>query len=227
VLTKTIYNEPRTEFPYRQEECFSPSDDPNSYPPGETGTTSNVTEVNPGCMIYVDLGTTPRAVTRVENNTWASWGTYGGTLYFLLPVSAAGIPFTFNIIRDNDCESTSLTFVPRHAWWLNWGARARASTYRNERYSYEATPIPAANEVTITAKQNEEYLGKATSQKASQPLAYTVEVYELTTGTRKILQQNVAGSLTNRINIATLRPGYYILHISDGQTSQKIKIYKE
>jgi len=213
VLTKTISNDNSTAFPYFQESCTFY----NVSHPSQTGTTSGATFVHQGCMVYVNLGAVPRTVTLGSGGQPLTWGTsvnsrYPNTLYFQLPIGSGGVPFTFNLAGGGDCGNQSIVFF---------------SYSNNGRYAYEAAPNPVGNEVTVVAKKNDDVLEQSKSKGVEKPLDYTVEVYEVSTGTRIMSQKNSSGSLQNRLNTSNFRPGLYLLHINDGEASYSIKISKE
>jgi hypothetical protein len=214
VLTKTISNDNPTSFPYFQEACTFY----NVAHPSQSGTMSGTTFVHQGCMVYVNLGSVPRTVTLGSGGGKPiTWGTntnsrYPNTLYFQLPLGSGGVPFYFNIDGGSDCGNQSLVVF----------------TYSNNaRYAYEAAPNPVGNEVTVKAKKNKDAPDEPKDKKEEQPLEFTVEMYEVSTGTRIMSQKNSNGNLENRLNTSKLRPGLYILHITDDEASYSIKISKE
>jgi hypothetical protein len=216
VLTKTISNDNSASFPYFQEACTFY----NVNHPSQSGTasTGQALFVHQGCMVYVNLGAVPLTVTLGPGGGQPiTWGTstnsrYPNTLYFQLPLGSGGTPFYFNIPGGGDCADKSLVVF----------------TYSNNaRYAYEATPVPVGNEVTVKAKKNKEASDEPKDKKNDKPLDFTVEMYEASTGTRIMSQKNSNGSLENRLNTSKLRPGLYILHITDDEASHSIKIIKE
>lgn len=218
-LTTPLSNDNTISFPYYQEACTFY----NVYHASQSGSasSSNSTFVHQGCRVYVNLGTIPRTVTLSSGGQPTTWGLgsapYPNTLYFELPIGSGGVPFTFKVAGNGDCGDVSLVFF----------------TYSNNaRMAYEASPNPAANEVTVTAMENDpdasaEEATPKKAQRAKKPLAYTVDVYDTFTGALKMSQKNSNGSRQTHLNVSKLRPGYYMLHISDEEGSHTIRIYKE
>lgn len=218
-LTTPLSNDNTTGFPYYQEACTFY----NVYHASQSGSAggSNSTFVHQGCRVYVNLGTIPRTVALGSGGQPTTWGIsnspYPNTLYFELPIGSGGVPFTFKIAGNGDCGDVSLVFF----------------TYSNNaRIAYEASPNPAGNEVTVTATENDTDTSadEATPKKAKKdkkPLAYTVEVYDTSTGTLKMSQKNSNGNLENHLDISKLKAGYHMLHIKDEEGSYIIRIYKE
>lgn len=216
VLTKTISSDNASSFPYYQEDCTFY----NVSHPSQSGTigTSQATFVHQGCMVYVNLGAAPRTITLGPGGGQPmTWGTstntrYPNTLYFQLPIGSGGTPFYFNLPGGGGCSNQTLVVF----------------TYSNNaRYAYEAAPNPVGNELTVMAKKTEGVMESTQGKNEAKPHEFTVEVYEVSTGTRIMSQKNSNGNLENRLNTSKLRPGLYILHINDAETSYSIKISKE
>jgi len=201
-----------TALPWYQESCSFY----NVSHPVTTGTCGdgNAAFVHQGCRVYVDLGPTMRTVTLASGGTPTTWGTltnsrYPNTLYFELPIGSGGVPFTFNVGGGGGCAGGQLLFF---------------SISNNGRYAYDAWPNPTSDRVVVTATPNDPALAALAKAPTA---AYRVEVYEVTSGRLVLTQENVSGDPRTQFDMSKMRAGYYILHISDGESSKTIKIYKE
>ncbi|MBN8783279.1 MAG: S8 family peptidase [Terrimonas ferruginea] len=175
--------------------------------------------VHQGCMVYVNLGDmTGRTVTLSSGSgTPMFWATgssmyYQNTLYFQLPLGSGGIPFTFKITGNGACYERTLLFF---------------SISNNGRYAFAATPNPVKNELHVYAKENDKYLAENKLTSTKEKLQFTMNIYDLNTNTLQMTQRSITGSMEHRLHVARLKPGYYILHISDGKETQTIKFLKE
>lgn len=220
-ITKIITNDNSTSasvpYSYYQEACTFY----NVYHPSQSGTvTSNSSPVfvHQGCMVYVNLGDmTGRTVTLGGGGTPLLWGVgstsyYPNTLYFKLPLGSGGIPFTFNITGDGACYSRSLLFF---------------SYNNNSRYAYAASPNPANNQLTLTVKENEEYVVNSNEKTRSDNSKTTLNIFDMNTSKLYFSQQVLSGSGQHTLNISSLRPGYYVLQVINGEDIQSIKFKKE
>lgn len=175
--------------------------------------------VHQGCMVYVNLGDmTGRTVTLSPGSgTPMFWATgssmyYQNTLYFQLPLGSGGIPFTFKITGNGACYERTLLFF---------------SISNNGRYAFAATPNPVKSELYVYARENDKYLAENKLTSTKEKLQFTMNVYDLNTNTLQMTQRSITGSMQHRLNVARLKPGYYILHINDGKETQAVKFFKE
>lgn len=175
--------------------------------------------VHQGCMVYVNLGDmTGRTVTLSPGSgTPMFWTTgssmyYQNTLYFQLPLGSGGIPFTFKITGNGACYERTLLFF---------------SISNNGRYAFAATPNPVKSDLYVYATENDKYLAEHKLSSAKDKLQFTMNVYDLNTNSLQMTQRSVTGSMPHRLNVAKLKPGYYILQISDGKETQTVKFLKE
>ncbi len=175
--------------------------------------------VHQGCMVYVNLGDmTGRTVTLSPGSgTPMFWATgssmyYQNTLYFQLPLGSGGIPFTFKITGNGACYERTLLFF---------------SISNNGRYAFAATPNPVKSDLYVYATENEKYLAENKLASTKDKLQFTMNVYDLNTNTLQMTQRSTTGSTQHRLNVARLKPGYYVLHISDGKETQTVKFFKE
>lgn len=221
IITKPIANDNSTSgsapYSYYQEACTFY----NVYHPSQSGTvTSNSSPVfvHQGCMVYVNLGDmTGRTVTLGGGGTPLLWGVgstsyYPNTLYFKLPLGSGGIPFTFNITGDGACYTRSLLFF---------------SYNNNSRYAYAASPNPANNQLTLTIKENEEYLMNTNEKTRTDNSKTTLNIFDMNTSKLYFSQQVLSGSGQHTLNVSSLKPGYYVLQIVKGEDIQSIKFKKE
>lgn len=221
IITKPIANDNSTSgsapYSYYQEACTFY----NVYHPSQSGTvTSNSSPVfvHQGCMVYVNLGDmTGRTVTLGGGGTPLLWGVastsyYPNTLYFKLPLGSGGIPFTFNITGDGACYTRSLLFF---------------SYNNNSRYAYAASPNPANNQLTLTIKENEEYLMNTNEKTRTDNSKTTLNIFDMNTSKLYFSQQVLSGSGQHTLNVSSLKPGYYVLQIVNGEDIQSIKFKKE
>jgi len=129
-----------------------------------------------------------------------------------LPLGSGGIPFTFKITGNGACYERTLLFF---------------SISNNGRYAFAATPNPVKSELYVYARENDKFLAENKLTSTKEKLQFTMNVYDLNTNTLQMTQRSITGSMQHRLNVARLKPGYYILHISDGKETQAIKFFKE
>lgn len=175
--------------------------------------------VHQGCMVYVNLGDmTGRTVTLSPGSgTPMFWATgssmyYQNTLYFQLPLGSGGIPFTFKITGNGACYERTLLFF---------------SISNNGRYAFAATPNPVKSDLYVYATENEKFLAENKLSSEKEKLQFTMNVYDMNTNMLQMTHKSTTGSMQHRLNVARLKPGYYILHISDGKETQTVKFFKE
>jgi len=221
-LNKPISNDNSTSatapYPYYQEACTFY----NVSHPSQSGTAysnSSPTFVHQGCMVYVNLGNINGLTINLAPGSgqplfWAVGTTsyYQNTLYFQLPLGSGGVPFTFTITGDGACYQRSLLFF---------------SYSNNGRYVFNTVPNPVKDLLTITAKESEEYSKHNEGLSPTSTLQFTMKVYEMNTNILQMVQRSSKGSFQHQMNTSTLRRGYYILQITEGNQTQSIKFFKE
>lgn len=218
---KSITNDNSTSstvaYPYYQEECTF-YNVLHASQSGSAYSNSSPTFVHQGCMVYVNLGDmTNRSVNLTGSGQPLYWNFgptsyYQNTLYFQLPLGSGGIPFTFEITGNGACYTRTLLFF---------------SYSNNGRYAYAATPNPVKNLLTVTVKENEEYLKLAKEQSTKDKLLFTMNIYDISTNTLQLSQRSSIGTLKHQINTSRLKKGYYVLQIINGKDRQSIKFLKE
>lgn len=222
---KNIVNDNSTSasvpYSYYQEACYFY----NVYHSSQSGTinsNSSPVFVHQGCMVYVALGDMTGRTVSVSGPAQPMFWTVTGstsyfpnsssTLMFQLPLGSGGVPFTFQITGNGACYTRTLLFF---------------SYSNNGRYTYATVPNPVKDLLTVTVKENEEYLvsNKLTSEKDK--LQFTMNIYDVNTSRLQLRHRSAVGSMQHQLNTSRLNPGYYILEITDGEQKQSIKFLKE
>ena len=216
-ITNDNSTSPTGAYPYYQEECLFY----NVQHASQSGTVysnSSPTFVHQGCMVYVNLGDmTSRSVNFTGSMEPVYWNFgptsyYQNTLYFQLPLGSGGIRFTFEITGNGACYTRTLLFF---------------SYSNNGRYAYAAAPNPVKDLLTITVKENEEYLLQSKQSSNKEKIQFTMNVYDIATNTLQLTQRSNIGSLKHQLDISKLKKGYYVLQIINGKETQSIKFLKE
>lgn len=217
-ITNDNSTSPTGAFSYYQEPCtfYNVSHSSQS---GTVYSNSSPTFVHQGCMVYVNLGDmTNRTVNLASGSGQPLYWNFGptsyyqNTLYFQLPLGSGGIPFTFEIKGNGACYTRTLLFF---------------SYSNNGRYAYAATPNPVKDLVTVTIKENEEYLLQSKQSSNKEKIQFTMNIYDIATNTLQLSQRSNIGSLKHQLDISKLRKGYYVLQIINGKETQSIKFLKE
>jgi lysyl endopeptidase len=212
----TIANDVSTavSYAYTQEACTFY----NVPHPSQSGTivsNSSPVFVHQGCMVYVNIGI-GRTVTLGSGGTPLFWGFgpsyYPNSLYFQLPLGSGGTPFTFTVGGNGACSQRTLLFF---------------SYSGNARYAFAATPNPAKDQLTVTAKEDEVYLAENKLSSTKESLQFTMNIYDAATNALQMTQLSDVGSMQHSLNVSNLKTGYYVLQIVNGKETQSIKFFKE
>jgi hypothetical protein len=216
--TLTIANDnSNAYYPYYQEACYFY----NVYHPSQSGTAysnQSPTFVHQGCMVYVNLGTVSGNVSLAPGSGQPLYWSVGpssyypNTLYFQLPIGSGGVPFVFEITGNGSCFNRSLLFF---------------SYSNNTRYVFAAVPNPVKEILTVTAKENEDFLLQTKAESTKEKLQFIMNIYDVNTNALQMTQRSSRGSLLHQLNISRLKTGYYVLQIIEGDQKQSIKFFKE
>lgn len=202
---------------YYQESCTFY----NVYHPTQSGTLNGSTIfLNQGCMTTVSLsnmngrtvslsgGGTPLfwSYTPAPNTPYAT-----GTLYLQLPYGSGGVPFIFNITANGACYSKSLVFF---------------AYSNNSRYAFSASPNPVSDVLTITAVENDEATIAQNNKSLRTDVTITANITELNTNQLMLTRKMMSSNKTYQINVSSLRKGYHVLQIIEGDQTHTIKFLK-
>lgn len=219
VINDTYYN---FSVPYQQDACMYY----NVSHPAQSGnaSTNSATFVHMGCMVRVTLNLPADRTITVTGGTRDYWYYSNGILYFALPIGSGGIPFNFNIVptvNDGRCSRTLLFF---------------AYNNNSNAYAYMIAPNPVESELNILVKDNEYQTTDNSTTKVlttdqnrtikKKEHQFTIKVYDLIYNKLVYTGKSTRGSMKERFNIATLRPGNYAAVIDDGYKTQSIKFIK-
>jgi len=161
-------------------------------------------------VVYTSLGTGP---TNVLPTFW-NYNNATGLLSFQIPSSTSGVQAAFDI-SGNGCSNGRIHFyAPRQGM----------------RLAFTASPNPVQQTLIIDASEipateNSKTVAITASEKAA--LQFTMNVYDVNTNRLLLTQRSSKGSLQQQLNVSTLKPGYYVVEITEGSNKQSLKFFKE
>jgi Zn-dependent metalloprotease len=191
---------------YYQESCLAG----NVNHPSQSGVTSGSTFVHQGCFVYVNV-TGWEYVTLIGSGVPVVWGVgpttyYSKTLYFQLPLGSGGIPYTFKLSHGTgSCYEPQMTFF----------------TYSNNGFA--AGPNPVRDILTVNRLND----GQLKSTEIKNEPIFISNIYDLNTNILLLTQKSFANSKTQKINVSSLKAGYYVLEIIQNDKIQTMKFLKE
>ena len=214
-ITNDSYRSPNIAHNYYQEPCFFYTSHPSQS--GISYNNSNPTFVHAGCMVYVNLNyMTGRNVT-LSGGTPLFWQVssttyYPNTLYFQLPYNSGGIPFTFNINGNGACYQESLLFFAYSG---------------NAKFSFNASPNPAKDILTITANSDQEFLSSKSYVSINENQIFQIDIYDIFNNNLKISKKMNSSLMFENIDVSNLRSGLYLIKISTKDQVETLKFFKE
>ena len=170
-------------------------------------TTVSLSNMN-GRTVSLSGGGTPLfwSYTPAPNTPYAT-----GTLYLQLPYGSGGVPFIFNITANGACYSKSLVFF---------------AYSNNSRYAFSASPNPVSDVLTITAVENDEATIAQNNKSLRTDVTITANITELNTNQLMLTRKMMSSNKTYQINVSSLRKGYHVLQIIEGDQTHTIKFLK-
>lgn len=143
------------------------------------------------------------------------WWYSNNTLYLQLPHQSGGIPFTFSITGDGACNDKSLLFF--------------SMSKKDNKFlsTYSISPNPVENDLTITAKRNDNYTSEDASLNAH---TFDVNIYKIQSKELVFSERMLKGFEKHTLNLSKIDDGYYIIEITnsnDPSKYQTFKFYKE
>lgn len=195
---------------YNQEACTFY----NVYHSGLSGTLNgSAIFLHQGCMTTVSLSNMNGRTVALGGGGQPLYWSYspGGPLYLQLPYGSGGIPFTFDITGSGACYNKYLTFF---------------AYSNNSRYVFSVSPNPVSDVLTITGTENDEATIAQNSKSLSTDVTITANITELNTNQLMLTRKMMSNNKTYQLNVSSLRKGYHVLQIIEGDQTQTIKFLK-
>ncbi|MBW4890553.1 M4 family metallopeptidase [Mucilaginibacter sp. HMF5004] len=198
--------------------------------PAQSGyaSTSQSTFVHQGCMVHLSLYLPPNKTVTVGSGGGTPDYFYysGGILNFSLPIGSGGVPFYFNItptVNDGSCSSYLVFFT--------------YSNNQNAAMRYSIAPNPVGNTMNIIANDNATstnslLLKTATPESTAaeqkrKSFQFNAKIYDVIQNKLLLTKKSNPGEMFQNIDVSSLKPGYYVLIIEDGDKPKTINFIKE
>gem|GEM_PF-1624115 len=162
-------------------------------------------------VVYTSQGGGP---SNVPPTFW-NYSTATGILTFQIPFGVNGVTASFTI-SNNNCSNGMISFYAFSS---------------GGRFSFTAAPNPVQQTLIINAielpstTEDSKIAAITTAEKAV--LQFTINVYEVNTHRLLLTQRSSRGSMQQQLNVSKLKPGYYVVEITEGINKQSIKFLKE